>query len=832
MNWRIGHAARWVARHTASGVIQAVARIGRLHWLPRRLVVPFERILIACEGANLFDDEFYFSQNPDVDAAGLKPLSHYLKDGWREGRAPNPFFDDGHYRVEAGLVRGAPVSALGHFLAFGKQQELCPVPGVDLSRYRAQNPSLGVARIDAYAHLVDSRAVVEDVRPDLAEVLLAIQALEPSRQRASVDIVMPVFRGRAETLNSILHVLQARNSCGFELVVVDDATPDAKLALDLDDLAHRGLITLIRNPDNRGFVTSTNKGSFRHPDRDVVWLNSDTEVYDHWLDRLRAVAGGKGVATVTPLSNNGSICSYPRPNADNPGSLEIGWGELDVLTQQVNTDVVVPAPTAVGFCTYVTRSALNAVGPLDEAAFGRGYGEENDFSLRATAAGFKNVIAANVVVRHFGGTSFKGLKAERIEAALKVLDRKYPRYHADVASWIDQDPLAIARQNLDFARVGRLRRARNILLVTHSRGGGTEQHVQAEIDRLTDAGASVFTLTGGAGGRETARLQHSSGAQFPSLSAISMRDGALWQVLDRLGLDAVHLHHLIDFPIDAPTLFADGLQKAHVPYVYVVHDYFSVCPRINMSDRAGFYCGEPDLDGCRRCLSLRGSSIGFVDIEAWRVRYEDMLTGASAVRVPDQDVADRLSRYFPTIQHIDVRPHEPAVAITPSQTSNQTRSPGPLRVVVIGAIGPTKGFDVLLDLAKYVRSHAISAEMTVIGYTRDDMAAKAAGIRVTGPYVNSDVDNLIEREAPDVILLPSIWPETYCYALSIALRSGRPIAAFAIGAMETRLESVSRAKLLPLETARKPDVLWDGLCAAAKTRKAADVARVPVLRSA
>ena len=191
---------------------------------------------------------------------------------------------------------------------------------------------------------------------------------------------------------------------------------------------------------------------------------------------------------------------------------------------------------------------------------------------------------------------------------------------------------------------------------------------------------------------------------------------------------------------------------------------------------------------------------------------------ARVVRVPDRDVAARLRRYFPRLGNIVVRPHErlrtSAVPPTPA-----ARRPGPLRIATIGAIGPIKGFDVLLDLAAEIRAGGVAVELTVIGYTRNDAAARAAGITVTGPYRNDRAGDEIDAADPDLILIPSIWPETYCYTLSHALASGRPVAGFEIGAVGTRLrdagQSGGRVTVLPLPMAREPAALLEALVRAA-----------------
>jgi len=134
-----------------------------------------------------------------------------------------------------------------------------------------------------------------------------------------------------------------------------------------------------------------------------------------------------------------------------------------------------------------------------------------------------------------------------------------------------------------------------------------------------------------------------------------------------------------------------------------------------------------------------------------------------------------------------------------------------LRIATIGAIGPVKGFDVLLDLAGEIRARGAAVDLTVIGYTRNDDSARAAGITVTGAYDNARAAEAIAEADPDVVLIPSIWPETFCYTLSHALASGRPVAGFDIGAVGTRLRDSGAGLVLPLALARDPTALLEAL---------------------
>lgn len=269
-----------------------------------------------------------------------------------------------------------------------------------------------------------------------------------------IDVVIPVYKGFAETRRCIESVLASAQRTPFEAVVIDDASPDADIRAYLDALAAAGRVTLLRNASNLGFVRSVNRGMSLHGDRDVVLLNSDTEVANDWLDRLRACAhGARDIATATPFSNNATICSYPFEGWTGklPGML--GLGGLDRLFARANAGRCIDIPTAVGFCMYIRRDALEALGLFDAERFGRGYGEENDFCMRALKAGRRNVLAADVFVYHEGAVSFSADRFALMDAAGKALVEAHPDYPARVHEFLVADPACELRASIDQARL-------------------------------------------------------------------------------------------------------------------------------------------------------------------------------------------------------------------------------------------------------------------------------------------------------------------------------------------------------------------------------------------
>ncbi len=222
-----------------------------------------------------------------------------------------------------------------------------------------------------------------------------------------VTIVVPVFGGLQVTRNCLESLIASDLPGNASITVIDDRSPEEELSAYCRELAAQVGFRLIVNENNLGFVKTANKGFTLDPDADILLLNSDTVVSKNWLQRLQSCAYREtDIGTVTPFSNNGTICSYPVFSDAN--ALPTHWtaAELDHAFQVANTGTYREIPTAVGFCMYIKRSCLNETGPFDEANFGHGYGEECDFSMRASALGWKHVVAADVFVYHEGGASF------------------------------------------------------------------------------------------------------------------------------------------------------------------------------------------------------------------------------------------------------------------------------------------------------------------------------------------------------------------------------------------------------------------------------------------
>lgn len=215
-------------------------------------------------------------------------------------------------------------------------------------------------------------------------------------------------------------------------------------------------MTILENAENIGFTASVNRALRQTKNEDVVLLNADTVVPDGWLDRLYTAAySAPDIGTVTPLSNNGEIVSFPLSQDRNQIPPGLTLDEIDQITADVNAGQSVDLPTGVGFCMFIKSETLHAVGLLDSFNFGRGYGEETDFCLRARAVGWRSVCATDVFVEHVSKVSFGGEKEALARLNMKRVGKKHPEYSALMGGFLREDPLSNAFRRLERAILSR-----------------------------------------------------------------------------------------------------------------------------------------------------------------------------------------------------------------------------------------------------------------------------------------------------------------------------------------------------------------------------------------
>jgi GT2 family glycosyltransferase/glycosyltransferase involved in cell wall biosynthesis len=260
-----------------------------------------------------------------------------------------------------------------------------------------------------------------------------------------IDIIIPFYRN-AKLVEPLFRSLQSAaaelNDASCSVVAVNDSPDDLELKPVLreavESLAQSVPARLVENEHNLGFVRSVNMAAAVSlvARRDIILLNSDTVVFPGALSELKRVAYlDPMIGFVSPRSNNATICTLPHQGEFHHLSAEEAYRSFRDIARYLPDFHFVP--TGVGFCLYIKARVLAEFGLFDEA-YGLGYGEENDLTMRANRSGYRAALANHAFVYHVGEASFSVSAAPKTIVENKnaeLLNTRYPEYPASVAGY-------------------------------------------------------------------------------------------------------------------------------------------------------------------------------------------------------------------------------------------------------------------------------------------------------------------------------------------------------------------------------------------------------------
>ena len=273
--------------------------------------------------------------------------------------------------------------------------------------------------LDAYVPLLEGALPCAQERDPLSlpcpldlRGVLREEGAEQAPGEPSVDVVVCVHDALQE-VRECLYSLLAKTERPLRLIVVNDGSGEPATRFLRAFADRHPTVTLIhREAPPHGYTLAANRGIEASRSDYVVLLNSDTVLTPGWLERI--VACGESheqVGIVGPLSNAASHQSVPTVKdggawATNPLPT---WMTADAMATVVAAGGQRATPSLSflnGFCYAIKRGTIEAVGLLDEGLFAEGYCEENDYSLRARAAGFELAVADDAYVFHAKSRSY------------------------------------------------------------------------------------------------------------------------------------------------------------------------------------------------------------------------------------------------------------------------------------------------------------------------------------------------------------------------------------------------------------------------------------------
>lgn len=332
----------------------------------------------------------------------------------------------------------------------------------------------------------------------------------------------------------------------------------------------------------------------------------------------------------------------------------------------------------------------------------------------------------------------------------------------------------------------------SVLILDHMYGGGANEYRRKRIDNFLAQGSSVLLLLWDFFGNslkcefywpdgEPLKVVASDLGEVVAsplhFERILVNELVLWSLANEKRNHYAALPSLIDKILQLK-------NKDNAILEVAIHDFYPVCPSYYLLENGEKYCGIPeDAERCRRCLSVSVFNVpGEFNLHDWRIQWKRLLEQAGEVRTFSHAAAEILAigLNFPK-DNIAVLPHEPLSSLRTPVLPCDNR---PMRIGIVGHIAYHKGSGIIRELAALLDENE---SIVVIGEL-EDSAALPANITTTGAYQRADLPDLLEREAVTCVLVPSVWPETFCYVLQECMQMQMPLVVFPLGAQEERVK--------------------------------------------
>lgn len=781
-----------------------------------------------------FDGYKYLAANPDVANSGFNPLLHYIMWGKDEGRCITPLNNaqstgialhtpgteatrqhiQKRYRLVIDSssplhIRGWSVdssnistvvkltlfingSAFGDYLSDSPRGDLL-AKGISsgLGGFYIDNPIhlMAPGSYKIFFQFPDGTHSDEIVIKN--ERILPLHSVHPDELvRNGITIVVPVYNAPSDLEVCIDRLLRWTPNYA-KILIIDDMSPDPEIEKILRRHEHNSRISILRNEKNIGFTRTANRGIEEAGRDDVILLNSDARVTPGWLEGiLMAAASSPRVATVTPMSDRAGAFSAPRMGNEN--ELPVGIDEIAFAKSFRRTSVgVYPSvPTGNGFCLFIRRACIDEIGSLDAEAFPRGYGEENDFCMRALHAGWKHIIDDRTYVFHDRSKSFGENKHKLLEEGAAVLRKRYPEYKSATSVFGSSKEMRFARFNGYIAQKnsleGQITLPRVMFVISTTTGGTpqTNKDLITGLSGLIDAwllrcDSKTIELSHFVHGEFKIIRSHQLQTALNPISHFSAEyDSVVFGWIFEFDIDLIHIRHLAWHSLSLPSL----AQKLGRKTITSFHDYYTLSPTVKLLDDEGVFLGDTfttEGDAARETL-WRADPMPLPTgtwLETWRKKFAKSLAVSDAFITTSPYARALILEKMPNLDgdKFFVIPHGRDFKEF-RNVAQQAQSDEPIRILVPGNINTAKGLDVIYKILEIDISGKL--EFHILGGLQKRPGKSHPRLIEHGRYARETFADKASNINPHLGAVFSIWDETYCHTLTELWSAGIPSIVF------------------------------------------------------
>jgi len=221
---------------------------------------PADRDTAIILASGLFDSSWYLAENPDVAAAGMNPIEHYVLHGWKEGRDPSTSFITRAYLTSNPDVAAAGDNPLVHYILYGKAEGRSA---------EATDYQLWIERFDAWS------------TDDLATLRGQLRSF---RLKPRISVIMPVYNTDPRWLRRAIDSVLAQIYPHWELCISDNASTLSEVRDVLERYSsEEPRIRVIFRSTNGHISVNSNTALTLATGEFIALMDSDDELPPHAL---------------------------------------------------------------------------------------------------------------------------------------------------------------------------------------------------------------------------------------------------------------------------------------------------------------------------------------------------------------------------------------------------------------------------------------------------------------------------------------------------------------------------------------------------------------------
>lgn len=642
---------------------------------------------------------------------------------------------------------------------------------------------------------------------DLMEVVerhLTMEQIHYDTYDGAIDVIIPIYNGYDYLVKLFQDLTKTEMNCRY--ILVDDQSTDERVR-ELEKLfveEHTNAM-LLQNDKNYGFVYTVNHGLSESKGH-VALVNTDTELPYKWLERLMApILADEYVASTTPYTNSGTIFSFPNFCYNNQIYLGKDVDTIDGYFQHVAPDYV-ETPTGVGFCMGMNRKVIDEIGVLDYETFERGFGEENDWCQRAFKRGYKNVQVENLFVYHkHGGSFMSDEKKKLVETHLDKLREKFPSYDGQIQRYIEKDPNKIVRQLMHM--VIDSHEKNSVLYFDHNMGGGATSYMNMQIQKMLGEGTCISVIRYLTMENKYAYNFYSGDIVLEDRFSFSNFEDIL-KIGQYIKFDKIYINELVTYPElwTRQNQIIRLKEQQNCELIMLFHDYFAVCPSINLLDGRTVFCEDAMGEACEECYQRNGYERAYscATHMQWIERWKQFLLKCTEVRCFSKDTITRVNKYFGDELKLSLVPHQ-VNYVYPIYKNHKTTDS--LNIGLLGVLAVHKGGEVVRRLLEAIEENNLNINVCLIGWADGINLSQFSHFKATGKYQSEQLPQLVYENDIDIFLISSIWPETFSYTAEEIIKMGMPLATYDIGAPAERVKKYEKG--LVIDRQLEPDEVLD-----------------------